>query len=54
MRAVEYGVSDASLSILGAGKFEERALPVAPDAAIEALVRRQESELERIRALATA
>jgi sugar-specific transcriptional regulator TrmB len=31
-----------------------RLLPVAPDAAIEALVRRQESELERIRALATA
>ncbi|HEY3556175.1 MAG TPA: helix-turn-helix transcriptional regulator [Kribbella sp.] len=29
-------------------------LPVAPDAAIEALVRRHESELERIRALATA
>lgn len=29
-------------------------LPMAPDAAIEALVRRQESELERIRALATA
>ncbi|WP_371401925.1 winged helix-turn-helix transcriptional regulator [Kribbella sp. NBC_00662] len=31
-----------------------RLLPVAPDAAIDALVRRQESELERIRALATA
>jgi len=31
-----------------------RLLPVAPDAAIEALVRRQESELERIRALAAS
>ena len=31
-----------------------QSLPVAPDAALEALVRRQELELERIRALATA
>ncbi|WP_165554157.1 helix-turn-helix transcriptional regulator [Kribbella capetownensis] len=31
-----------------------RLLPVAPDAAIEALVRRQESELERVRALAAS